>query len=196
MNGEVKLCIKCKHRVHDDIYHSMCGKWRSPVHGKPAEMCHTQRLNSGPCGPLGEYWEPIPGPTLRKRFAAVVVEDVNRVQRCEAMQKSDQMVCESCELTWDMNDMYPPVCRKAAKRPSNWRPPPPPDVGGIAGREHCIAHQYGANVMACAPCDETWALDGPSRCPYRLEPAPPTVMAKLRETAASLGRRARQWLRG
>lgn len=30
---------------------------------------------------------------------------------CKAIQHSDQMVCESCGLTWDMNDPSPPVCR-------------------------------------------------------------------------------------
>lgn len=29
---------------------------------------------------------------------------------CKAIQHSDQMVCESCGLTWDMNDPSPPVC--------------------------------------------------------------------------------------
>ncbi len=31
---------------------------------------------------------------------------------CKAKQYSDQMVCEVCDLTWDMNDPKPPVCGK------------------------------------------------------------------------------------
>lgn len=30
---------------------------------------------------------------------------------CKAVQHSDQMVCESCGLTWDMNDPSPPKCK-------------------------------------------------------------------------------------
>lgn len=29
---------------------------------------------------------------------------------CSAKQFSDQMVCSTCELTWDVNDPEPPVC--------------------------------------------------------------------------------------
>lgn len=31
--------------------------------------------------------------------------------QCQAMQHSDQMVCEPCNLSWDMNDPAPPRCR-------------------------------------------------------------------------------------
>lgn len=34
--------------------------------------------------------------------------------RCDAMQHSDQMVCEKCGLAWDMNDSAPPTCATAA----------------------------------------------------------------------------------
>lgn len=30
---------------------------------------------------------------------------------CKAIQMSDQMVCRSCGLNWDMNDPEPPECR-------------------------------------------------------------------------------------
>lgn len=29
---------------------------------------------------------------------------------CEAVQVSDQMRCERCDLVWDMNDYDPPKC--------------------------------------------------------------------------------------
>lgn len=32
---------------------------------------------------------------------------------CWAQQKSDSMVCERCQQTWDMNDPYPPNCDRA-----------------------------------------------------------------------------------
>lgn len=32
------------------------------------------------------------------------------VNRCEARQCSDQMVCDRCDLGWDMNDPDPPEC--------------------------------------------------------------------------------------
>lgn len=31
---------------------------------------------------------------------------------CEARQKSDQMVCKDCDLSWDVNDQSPPPCKK------------------------------------------------------------------------------------
>ena len=31
---------------------------------------------------------------------------------CQARQHSDQMVCDACGLTWDMNDPEPPKCRQ------------------------------------------------------------------------------------
>jgi hypothetical protein len=33
--------------------------------------------------------------------------------RCAARQYSDQMHCQVCRLTWDMNDPDPPACRRA-----------------------------------------------------------------------------------
>ena len=32
--------------------------------------------------------------------------------QCEAVQHSDQMSCEKCNLVWDINDSNPPACRK------------------------------------------------------------------------------------
>lgn len=34
---------------------------------------------------------------------------------CEAKQHSDQMVCERCNLGWDVNDPAPPTCGQIAK---------------------------------------------------------------------------------
>lgn len=34
---------------------------------------------------------------------------------CEARQMSDQMVCNRCNLAWDMNDLAPPTCGQKAK---------------------------------------------------------------------------------
>lgn len=31
---------------------------------------------------------------------------------CQAVQHSDQMSCDRCNLTWDTNDSSPPACRK------------------------------------------------------------------------------------
>jgi len=35
--------------------------------------------------------------------------------RCQAVQHSDQMICEACGLLWDMNDHEPPLCRPRPK---------------------------------------------------------------------------------
>lgn len=32
-------------------------------------------------------------------------------ERCEAVQKSDSMVCMNCDQAWDMNDPFPPACK-------------------------------------------------------------------------------------
>lgn len=31
--------------------------------------------------------------------------------KCAAIQMSDQMVCNQCQLSWDMNDIDVPVCQ-------------------------------------------------------------------------------------
>ena len=36
---------------------------------------------------------------------------------CEAVQMSDQMRCERCDLTWDMNDPDRPECKQTATPP-------------------------------------------------------------------------------
>lgn len=33
-------------------------------------------------------------------------------RRCSALQHSDQMVCDACNLVWDVNDPAPPECGK------------------------------------------------------------------------------------
>ena len=35
------------------------------------------------------------------------------MSKCEAVQHSDQMVCDACALAWDMNDPAPPECENA-----------------------------------------------------------------------------------
>ena len=34
------------------------------------------------------------------------------MSKCKAVQHSDQMVCDLCNLTWDMNDPHPPKSTK------------------------------------------------------------------------------------
>jgi hypothetical protein len=34
---------------------------------------------------------------------------------CDAVQRSDQMVCHTCEQLWDVNDPAPPNCDPALK---------------------------------------------------------------------------------
>lgn len=34
---------------------------------------------------------------------------------CEARQHSDQMVCDRCNIAWDINDPEPPTCGQIAK---------------------------------------------------------------------------------
>jgi len=38
------------------------------------------------------------------------------MSKCEAVQHSDQMVCDACALAWDMNDPAPPECENARLR--------------------------------------------------------------------------------
>ena len=40
------------------------------------------------------------------------------MSKCEAVQHSDQMVCDACALAWDMNDPAPPECENALYRQS------------------------------------------------------------------------------
>ena len=35
---------------------------------------------------------------------------------CKAVQKSDSMVCDLCELQWDVNDHSPPTCLEGKKK--------------------------------------------------------------------------------
>lgn len=39
------------------------------------------------------------------------------IEGCEARQRSDQMVCDACNLVWDVNDSMPPDCRPVGSRP-------------------------------------------------------------------------------
>lgn len=39
--------------------------------------------------------------------------------RCHVMQYSDQMICHTCNLTWDTNDSSPPACRKPPSQGSS-----------------------------------------------------------------------------
>lgn len=34
---------------------------------------------------------------------------------CEAFQRSDQMICDRCNIGWDINDPAPPTCGQIAK---------------------------------------------------------------------------------
>lgn len=48
-----------------------------------------------------------------KNHPAVVPETTLTTLRaaCEAVQKSDSMVCMNCDQAWDMNDPFPPACK-------------------------------------------------------------------------------------
>ena len=35
------------------------------------------------------------------------------MKTCDAIQHSDQMVCETCNISWDVNDQHPPFCKPA-----------------------------------------------------------------------------------
>lgn len=59
-------------------------------------------------------------------------------ERCGAVQRSDQMVCAGCNLTWDVNDPVPPACK----------PPVAVDHGELAGTCDCSAGMNGANDHA------------------------------------------------
>lgn len=50
-----KLCIHCKHCVHDNEY--MCGLYRDKVANRPIFKCDTLRKNFNSCGFDGEKWE-------------------------------------------------------------------------------------------------------------------------------------------
>lgn len=39
------------------------------------------------------------------------------IEGCEARQRSDQMVCDACNLVWDVNDSMPPDCKPIGSRP-------------------------------------------------------------------------------
>lgn len=39
------------------------------------------------------------------------------IEGCEAKQRSDQMVCDACNLVWDVNDSMPPDCKPIGSRP-------------------------------------------------------------------------------
>lgn len=43
-----------------------------------------------------------------------IVKQPARSISCGAKQYSDQMVCQECDLAWDVNDAYPPACDPAA----------------------------------------------------------------------------------
>lgn len=57
--------------------------------------------------------------------------------RCTAVQMSDSMVCENCNLTWDVNDPFPPACKPVAV-----------DHGELAGTCDCSAGMSGASDHA------------------------------------------------
>lgn len=59
-----------------------------------------------------------------RKSKAKLMELVRRIERkrampimifpCQAVQHSDQMVCEQCELVWDTNDPIPPNCKRTS----------------------------------------------------------------------------------
>jgi prefoldin subunit 5 len=51
-----------------------------------------------------------------REFASAALNGVGHVPepkpaKCNAVQKSDSMVCQRCCITWDMNDPDPPECK-------------------------------------------------------------------------------------
>lgn len=44
----------------------------------------------------------------------------NSPTTCTARQFSDQMVCAECDLSWDVNDRFPPDCLSRRPPPASW----------------------------------------------------------------------------
>ena len=38
------------------------------------------------------------------------------MSKCYAVQHSDEMVCERCRQSWDVNDRFEPECKPEAER--------------------------------------------------------------------------------
>ena len=67
---------------------------------------------------------------------------------CAAIQHSDQVVCNECDQTWDVNDPAPPPChRKDAVRchPKSFKRVLPIDHGELAGLCDCSAGMSGSD---------------------------------------------------
>lgn len=55
---ETRLCVDCKHmRLRWLSGLRECGRYQSPVDGKPKWLCSTARSFSNLCGPEGRFWE-------------------------------------------------------------------------------------------------------------------------------------------
>ena len=65
---------------------------------------------------------------------------------CKAIQHSDQMVCKSCGLTWNMNDLSPPEC--VPLQPELVNPAPLPDTVTF----YISVVRYGVAGWAVGPC--------------------------------------------
>lgn len=66
--------------------------------------------------------------------------------KCQARQMSDQMRCEACRLTWDMNDPEPPKCGEGGNKPPAY------------ARVNCLRRPEDSEDMArCGAVDLTEA---------------------------------------
>lgn len=57
---------------------------------------------------------------------------------CKVIQHSDQMVCKSCGLTWDINDPSPPSCGLRSTAVELYKPPFRYEYGYIYDAAHRV----------------------------------------------------------
>jgi len=73
---------------------------------------YVTRLGKGSDGSIEIYVRLIASQdALAARLSPKLAREiVECMQRCQAVQRSDQMVCHACAIAWDMNDPHPPLC--------------------------------------------------------------------------------------
>lgn len=106
-------------------------------------------------------WEPKKGEWVDITFRPL--------NRCEAIQFSDQVVCEPCKLAWDVNDGSPPECMKLSK---------PVPVGEITSFrpsdkprwETCVTHAKDEIKRHLGPNKIVVPFDPPPEWQSQVEP--------------------------
>lgn len=61
----------------------------------------------------GTAWELLNGQWVQ--LPPIPQDEAKDPSVCEARQQSDQVICERCNIGWDMNDICPPACGKVPK---------------------------------------------------------------------------------